>query len=362
MVRLPARTILTETGRVHDSALVVDDGIIVAIEPFGAAAPDRLLAPGFVDLQVNGIDDIDVATAGGDDWAVLDRHLLAQGVTTWCPTLITSRLTAYPAPLERIATAMARDPRGRPTIAGAHLEGPFLGGAPGAHRRELIIPIDHDWIASLPDHVTLMTLGAEQADVVDAVQALIARGITVSIGHSIAGDVEFDAVAAAGATLVTHLFNGMSGLHHRTPGVAAWAITNDAVSASIIADGIHVHPRMIDLAFRALGAKRCILVTDAVAWRAGTAGPVGIELRDGAPRLPDGTLAGSALTMDAAIRTCVSAGISLDDALRAASTNPARLLGLDDRGSIAVGRRADVVAITPQLGVEQTWIAGEPTI
>ena len=152
----------------------------------------------------------------------------------------------------------------------------------------------------------------------------------------------------------------MSGVHHRSPGVAVWAMTNPDVYASIIADGVHVHPRVIRLAFAALGADRAVLVTDAVAWRSGRVGEIGMEFRDGAPRLPDGTLAGSAVTMDAAIRVCVAAGVDLSAAVTAASTNPARLLGLHDRGALEVGKRADLVALTPRNEIEQVWLAGEP--
>ena len=154
----------------------------------------------------------------------------------------------------------------------------------------------------------------------------------------------------------------MSGTHHRDPGVATWALTDRRVAASIIADGVHVHPRTIALAFDALGADRAVLVTDAVAWRAGRAGQIGLAMTDGAPRLGDGTLAGSAVAMDTAVRICVGAGVDLAAALTAASTNPAGLLGLSDRGCIAVGRRADVVALTTQLEVEQVWVAGDAVL
>jgi N-acetylglucosamine-6-phosphate deacetylase len=115
---------------------------------------------------------------------------------------------------------------------------------------------------------------------------------------------------------------------------------------------------VLRLAFAALGRDRAVLVTDAVAWRSGRVGDIGMELRDGAPRLPDGTLAGSAVTMDAAVRTCVAAGVDVADACTAAGTNPARLLGLTDRGTIEVGRRADLVALSPALQIEQVWVAG----
>jgi N-acetylglucosamine-6-phosphate deacetylase len=130
----------------------------------------------------------------------------------------------------------------------------------------------------------------------------------------------------------------------------------------LIADGVHVHPRVLRLAAQALGSDRTVLVTDAVAWQAGTVGAIGMEFRDGAPRLPDGTLAGSAVTMDAAVRQMVDAGVSLADAVVAGSTNPARLLGLHDRGSIEVGRRADLVALDEHLEVDTVWIAGIPGV
>ncbi len=355
-----AAQVLTSSGWVGPVRVHFGDGLITGIEKVASAASDRSLVPGFVDLQVNGIDDINVSTAEGSDWDRLDELLLAQGVTTWCPTLVTMPLDRFERPLARIALAMARPPAGRPTIAGAHLEGPFLGAAAGAHPKAQIVPVDLAWLRALPPHIAVVTLGAEQPLAVDATRLLVARGCLVSIGHTLADEQQFDDTIAAGARLTTHLFNAMSGVHHRSPGVAVWAMTNPEVCASIIADGIHVHPRVVRLAFSALGAQRSVLVTDAVAWRRGRVGEIGMEFRDGAPRLADGTLAGSALTMDAAIRVCRDAGVELSAAVAAASTNPARLLGLDDRGLVEVGRRADLVALTPANEIEQVWVAGEP--
>lgn len=341
--------------RVH-----VADGLIARIETLPSTESDLLLCPGFVDLQVNGIDDVDVSTADGDQWHRLDQLLVAQGVTTWCPTLVTMPLDRYQRPLDRIASAMVRPAEGRPDIVGVHLEGPFLGDAPGAHRREHIVAIDLDWIRSLPRQVRLMTLAAEQTLATEATRLLTSSGRVVAIGHTRCSESEFDAVVAAGARLVTHVFNGMSGVHHREPGVATFALTHPDVCGSLIADGVHVHPRALHLAASALGPSRTVLVTDSVAWRAGTVGPIGMQMRDGAPRLPDGTLAGSAVTMDTAVRVLVAAGVDLRHALRAASTVPASVLGLHDRGEVIVGRRADLVALSPDLRVDQTWVAGRP--
>ena len=360
MASVDAAQVLTGAGWVGPARVHIDGGVITEIEATASVASDRVLVPGFVDLQVNGIDDINVSTADGSDWERLDQLLLAQGVTTWCPTLVTMPLDRFERPLSRIAAAMARPAAGRPTIAGAHLEGPFLGGAAGAHPKGQIIPIDLEWLRALPPHIALVTLGAEQPLASEATALLTARGCLVSIGHTLADERQFDGTVAAGARLTTHLFNGMSGVHHRSPGVAVWALTNPSVCASIIADGVHVHPRVIRLAFAALGRDRAVLVTDAVSWRAGRVGQIEMEFRDGAPRLPDGTLAGSAVAMDAAIRVCVDAGVDLSDAVIAASTNPARLLGLDDQGVIEAGKRADLVALTPANEIEQVWLAGQP--
>jgi N-acetylglucosamine-6-phosphate deacetylase len=359
VVAIPARRVLTRDGWRDGAVVHVHEGRITAIEAAAGPVPDRTVAPGFVDLQVNGIDDVDCATADGDDWQRLDAVLAAQGVTTWCPTLVTMPLDAYAAPLARIRAAMSRPVEARPCIAGAHLEGPFLGAAHGAHRSDLVTAIDLGWLAALPDHVRVVTLGPEQPLAAQATALLAARGVLVALGHTGADQARFTDAVDAGARLVTHLFNGMSGVHHRDPGVAVFAMVEPRVAASIIADGIHVHPTVLRLAFAALG-HRAILVTDAVAWRRGSVGPVDLALVDGAARLPDGTLAGSALTMDVAVRTCVAAGIDLGDALLAASTRPAERIGLHDRGAIEVGRRADLVALTPELHVEQTWIGGAP--
>ena len=333
--------------------IVVDGGRIIGVEPLRGRPPERMLVPGFVDLQCNGVGDVDVATADGDDWERLDERLLAGGVTTWCPTLVTAPLDDYPDRLRRVADAAARPPRCRPQIAGAHLEGPFLGGAPGAHPLDLLRPIDLGWLAALPPVVGVVTLAPELAGAIEAIRLLTARGILVSLGHTTAAEAEVAAAEEAGARMVTHLFNGMAPFHHRTPGVAGAALTRPNLVAGLIADLVHVAPTALALAFTAKGPDGIALVTDAVATGR-------LELGDGAARLPDGTLAGSTLTGAAAVRNVVeAAGVRWPDAVTAASTTPAALLGLTDRGRIVPGARADLVALTPDFEVEATWVGGE---
>ena len=353
---------VTPAGVVGPAAVVVENGLISAVEPLSSGAPDRTLAPGFVDLQVNGIDDVDVATAVGAGWDRLDRMLVAQGTTTWCPTLVTAPREVYGPALDRIAAAAARplDDHPRPDIAGAHLEGPFLGGAPGAHDRALIVPVDLEWLRQLPPIVRLVTMAPEADGALAAIAVLRERGVVVGLGHSTASLEQASAAIDAGARLVTHLFNAMAPLHHRQPGLVGAALTDRRVAVSVIADNVHVHATAARLALLAKGSDGVVLVTDAVAWRLGSAGPMRLALVDGAPRLADGTLAGSALTMDAAVRNAVAAGFDLAAAVAAAATNPARVLGLTDRGVIAPGHRADLVALSPTLEVEDVWIGGRP--
>ena len=333
-------------------------GTITAVRPHDGPTPDVTLVPGFIDAQVNGIDDVDVFSAAGADWDRLGGLLLDQGVTSWCPTMVTNRLDRFEAPLARIAEATRRSDL--PSIIGAHLEGPFLGGAPGAHPRELVAPIDLHWLGALPPIVHLVTIAAEIPGAADAARLLAERDVVVSIGHSTPSGDDIEAMVDAGATMVTHLFNGMSGVHHRSPGLASYALVDDRLTVGLIADLVHVHPTALSLAFRAKPADRIVLVTDAVAWRRGAVGRIVMSLQDGAPRLADGTLAGSAVTMDQAVRNLVhECGLPLAAVIRAASTNPARLLGCTDRGVIAAGRRADLVALDADLRVAAVWLAGE---
>ena len=370
MTALRASVVVTPEGLLQNGEVEIGhDGQIVAVRPApaGANVPDRILVPGFVDLQVNGMAEIDCGSAKTDDeWTRLDDLMLATGVTSWCPTLVTAPLDAMAARVGRVAGAMGRPlgDRPRPTILGAHLEGPFLGGAPGAHPRDLVIPLDLPWLEGLPlgEVVRVVTLAPEIEGAAAAIAALSRRGVLVSLGHSTATLEQALAGAAAGARLVTHAFNGMAPLHHRSPGLLGAALSDERLTPSLIADGVHVHPAALAIAARAKGHGGWILVTDAIGWDSGRIAGRRVEIVDGAPRLPDGTLAGSSMTMDAAVRRMVvDCGRPLEQVVAAAATTPARLVGASDRGAIEPGRRADLVALTPlpDLAVESVWIAGK---
>lgn len=344
---------------VSDAGVEIDDrGRVLGVVPGAGDAPHHTLVPGLVDLQVNGHDDVDVASARGADWDRLDALLLAQGVTAWCPTLVTAPLDAYAAPLARIAEAAAREGL-HPEILGVHLEGPFLGTRPGAHPPGLIRAVDRSWLDALPALVALITVAAECPGADEAWAWARARGVVASVGHSGADADTARSAFGAGAAMVTHLFNGMSGLDHRHPGVAAAALLDAHVAAGLIADGVHVHPDLIRLAFRAKGPDGIVLVTDAVGWRAGTVGHLDIGHDGTAPRLADGTLAGSSLTLDRAVANVVSWGAAdLVGAVRSATTSPADLLGRPDLGRISPGARADLAALDADGRCTATWLGG----
>jgi N-acetylglucosamine-6-phosphate deacetylase len=337
--------------------IVIGDGRIVAT---GTGAPpaeatdlgDALLAPGYVDIQVNGSGSVDFATASVDDMVETIDEFVAGGCTACLPTICSAPLDWYAAMLERLAAVRAARPD---SVLGVHLEGPFLGGAPGAHPPEFVRDVDLDWLVALceqfGDLIRLVTLAPEADPGLAAIAALRSRGVVVALGHSTVGLEGASAAADAGAGIVTHLFNGMGPLHHRSPGLAGAALDDRRLVPSVIADGVHVHPVMLRLALHA--RPDAVLVTDAVA----TAPP--LQLRFSAAYLPDGTLAGSTLTMATAVRHVTALGIPPAASVRCATGNAARAIGATNYGRIAAGCRADLIALDPvTLEVRAVWAGG----
>jgi N-acetylglucosamine-6-phosphate deacetylase len=333
--------------------VVVEGGRVLAV---GTGAPpageqvahdDCLLVPGFIDIQVNGVGALDFADASAADMIEVARTLAAEGCTTFVPTLVSAPLGRYESMLECMSEVVGRVD----AVIGVHLEGPFLGGAPGAHPADLVRPkVDLDWLTGLcdrfPDLVRIVTLAPEADQDCAAIRALSARGIVVALGHSTATYAQAVAAADAGARLVTHLFNGMGPLHHREPGLPGAALDDHRLVPSIIADLVHVHPAALRIAFAA--RPDTALVTDRVGGD--------LLVRDGAARLGDDTLAGSVVTMLASVRNLVANGVPIALAVRSATANPARVLGLPDRGRIAAGQRADLVWLEPEtLTVRACW-------
>lgn len=355
-----ARILNGEGGQSASPAWVaVADGRITATgtgdAPEGAVdLGDALLAPGFVDLQVNGTGAVDFASADAAEIVDAVDGLVRGGTTGLLLTICSAPLPDYTVMLDTAAAVRAHRPD---SVLGVHLEGPFLGGAPGAHPLAVLRPADLDFLRGVledfGDLVRLVTLAPEADPGFAATRLLAERGVVVSLGHSTVDLAGARAAADAGARMVTHLFNGMGPLHHRAPGLAGAAFDDERLVPSVIADFVHVHPVMVRLALRA--RPEAVLVTDAVA----AAGAV--TERDGAAYLPDGTLAGSVLTMDRAVQNAASTGVPHAAAIRHATANPARVLGAAERGRVAPGARADLLALDPDtLAVRSVWAAGVP--
>ncbi|AZO49457.1 MAG: N-acetylglucosamine-6-phosphate deacetylase [Mesorhizobium sp.] len=362
----------------HDNAaLVVSGGLVEAILPAGAipAGVDRietdgLLAPGFVDLQVNGgggvmlNDHPDVTSI-----ETICRAHAPFGTTALLPTLITDTPAITAA---AVAAGAAAARQKVPGFLGLHLEGPHLSVArKGAHDPALIRPMtDVDQaalIAARKDLPVLLTTIAPESVEPARVTALAMAGLIVSLGHSDTTYVTASAFAAAGATVVTHLFNAMSQIGNREPGLAGAAIATGGLSAGIIADGIHVDPATMAIALRAKkGPGKIVLVTDAMAtigtdMTSFTLNGRTIYRKDGSLRLADGTLAGADLDMISAVRFMHrGVGLELGEALRMASLYPAEAIGQAHRlGRFANGTAADIVALSEDLDVKSVWIGGK---
>jgi N-acetylglucosamine-6-phosphate deacetylase len=342
----------------------VEDGRVAEVGVL-PAGPSGIAAPGFVDLQVNGFGGVDLLAAEPEDYATAGAALAATGVTAYLPTFITSPAESLERALGVLA-AVAGDPAPPgPRILGAHLEGPFLSPRwPGAHDPAHLRAPDPALAARLADAgpVALMTLAPELPGALDLVDELTARGIVVSCGHSDADAPAAHAAYDRGARAITHLHNAHRRFAHRDPGLGGVALVRPDVTVQVIADGHHLADEVTLGAWLA-ARERFSLVTDAME-AAGLGegryrlGDRTVEVAGGTARLPDGTLAGSVLTMDAAVRNVVALGVPEADALLAATRTPARLLRREDVGHLAPGGPADVVVLGDDLTVRATLVAG----
>ena len=341
---------------------------ITALEPSSNGGNDYIL-PGFVDLQVNGSHGIDVMNASPDEIAALSRHLAREGATAWMPTAVTAPIEKIAQVHESIANACENSRQSSANsaaILGMHLEGPFISPLRlGAHPTLNLEPRGDAFERVLAMRaLRLITLAPELPGGIEAIQRLAARDVVVSIGHTNATLDEANAGIAAGARMFTHLFNAMRPLNHRDPGVIAAALAPSPAFAAIISDAIHVHPAMLRLAVAARGKDGIILVTDKVALAQTTGieknvGRARAAIRDGAARLADGTLAGSIISMLEGVRVMIEkAGVGIGDAAVMAATNPAKLVGANDRGRIDVGARADLIVLSPALELKSVHIGG----
>lgn len=341
--------------------VALDGDRVAAVGLSGGKA--GIAVPGFVDLQVNGLGGIDVLQATTDEILVLGSSLARTGVLWYQPTLVTA-----PVELTRLALAtIGESGRGSGArVLGVHLEGPFLSEEyAGAHPVEHLRAPDLDLLASFllgGCAVTTVTLAPELPRCAEMIDGLVGRGVVVSLGHTAASAAVAHAAFDQGASTVTHLFNAMRPFDHRDPGVAGAALARPDAVIQLIADGVHLAPEAILLAWRAARG-RIALVSDSIAatglgngtFRLGT---VEVIVEDGVSRRADGALAGAVRPLAWGLRMLVELGVPIVEAVDAVTRTPARLLGRDDVGVLREGAAADLVVLDDDFAVESVWLGG----
>jgi N-acetylglucosamine-6-phosphate deacetylase len=369
-------TLYTPVGKLDNGAMLINGEIITALGrendlryPANTQRIDakgQSIVPGFIDLQINGAFGMDFTSNPETIWQV-GTHLTRFGVTSFLPTIISS-------PLETVRKAQTVLHIGPPDgyhgarVIGLHLEGPYLNpekhGAHNPAHLRLPEPDVYDYW-SPANFVRMVTLAPELPGALEAVETMVKHGVLVGAGHSRADLEQSVASFGAGVRYGTHLFNGMAPFNHYQPGLVGALMTDNRLICGMIVDGAHIHPATVNLAWRILGSQRTNLVTDAMA---ALGMPVGVYQLGGgtvyvdgsSARLKDGTLAGSLLSLDQALRNLVAfTGCSLEEAICTVTQIPARLLRLDaSLGNLKVGAKADLVFLTPDLQIIGVWLNG----
>jgi N-acetylglucosamine-6-phosphate deacetylase len=380
-----AGRLFTPVEEIQSPLLVVEDGRITEIssrvDKAAGNVPlvdfgDAILAPGFFDIHIHGGAGIDLMRASPSDLPRLGKFLAKHGVTEYFPTTVAAPIDSTCKALDRLADAIeaplgenqnANEAQARPL--GIHLEGPFLSHKRrGVHPPEnLIAPtveiFDRLWQAAR-GHVRVLTIAPEIPGAMEVIAEAAKRKVCVSIGHSDADLPTAQAAVNAGARHATHTFNAMRPLDHRDPGIIAEVLTDDRLSADMIVDGIHVAPSVVQLFLQAKGVERAVLITDAISATGMPdghyqLGPIEVDVKDG-KCTSNGSLAGSVLTMDRAVGNVTKfSRWSLRHAVRAASANAARAVGMPDYGSLAVGAHANFTVMNAAGEIIKTIVRGQ---
>jgi N-acetylglucosamine-6-phosphate deacetylase len=383
---ITARRLISAGCAVDYPLITIDEGRITNIEaldtqdrqriPATHRFPDATLVPSYIDVHIHGCAGHDIMEATPEAFTAIGAYLATRGVGAYLPTTVTSPLDQTLHSLANLATQIEHSRHTTPigaTPLGIHLEGPFLSHRKrGVHDESLleapsIALFDRLWQAS-EGHIRLFTIAPELPGSSELIAHATQLGVRCSMGHSDATVHEAEAGYAAGVCSATHTFNAMRALDHRDPGLVAYILDQDDLFAELICDGIHVDPMIVRLFSRAKRADRIILVTDGISATGmpdGTymLGDMQVQVRDGRCT-SNGTLAGSVLTLDRAVKNFVDfTGASLNTAVAAASSNPSRLMGIDDHwGSIEIGRAANITVLSPTSSIVQTFLAGRPSI
>ncbi|MFJ5751906.1 N-acetylglucosamine-6-phosphate deacetylase [Peribacillus frigoritolerans] len=333
-------------------------------------SPDYQVIPGAIDIHIHGASNSDAMDATHDALSTMAKTLPKEGTTSFLATTMTQSTQAIESALLNAGKYIENQTQENAEIVGVHLEGPFISPArKGAQPEDYIVDPDvtlfKRWQEMAENQIKLVTLAPEQPNGLDLAAHLRGTGVVASIGHSDATYDQIDEAIQAGTTHVTHLYNGMRGLHHREPGVLGAAYLRDELYVELIADGIHCRPEMIKLAYDQITSERMILITDSLRakWlEKGTydLGGQPVNVDETKATLSDGTLAGSILKMNDAIKNTMEyTGCSMTDIIKMTAENPAKQLRIFDRkGSIQVGKDADLVILNDRLDVEMTFCRG----
>ena len=375
-----ASQLFTPLEAIPSPCILIEDGKVTSVRsqqeaelPRGKILDfkDKVLAPAYLDLHLHGSSGHDVMEADDAALMAVETMLASRGVAAYLPTTVTAAEDRTLRALEHLGKAIHKGAKpGRSTPLGIHLEGPFISCAKrGVHPPEHLVEpspekLQRYWEAS-GETLRMLTIAPEVPGALETIRHARQLGIHCSLGHSNATYEEAIAGIAAGARHATHTFNAMRALDHRDPGILGAVLQHRELTADIIADGIHVHPSVVDLFIRAKGLDRAILITDAISATGMPEGRYdlgGLEVEVKNQRCEyKGRLAGSILTLERAVRNVMDfAQLRLQDALRLATVNPATLIGVSEqRGSITPGSRADMVVLTPEGQLVQTILGGE---
>lgn len=377
-------TVYAENSTYEDGFIAVSNGKIEAIgsaasissslrhkdyDIFDAQGKFAVI-PGMIDVHIHGAGGADTMDATPEALETMKQVLPREGTTSFLATTITQSGESIEKALRNAAKCIRHQSAENAELLGIHLEGPFISPKrAGAQPLQFIQHPDVEtfkkWQQISDNTIKLVTLAPEEKNGLELIKFLNKSNIVASIGHSDATFVQVDEAISAGAAHVTHLFNGMRGMHHREPGTAGAALTRDELYVEIIADGIHVHPEMIKLAYKSKSCKKIILITDSIRakWlNQGTSelGGQTVTVKDGKALLPDGTLAGSILKMNTAIQNFKKfTNCSVEEIIQMTSVNPAKQLNIFDRkGSLKPGKDADLVVVDQTLDVQMTYCKG----
>lgn len=382
-----ARRLFTPVEEIQDALVVVEDGKVSELgsrsrSPLPSHAKvvdfgESVLTPGFFDIHMHGGAGVDAMRASASEFSRLGKFLIQHGVTAYFPTTVAAPLDATYKALERLADAIeaaesdgaanGHSVEARPL--GIHLEGPFLshkrrGVHPPEYLVEPTLKIFNELWQAARGHARILTIAPEISGAIEVIAEAARRGVCVSIGHSDADMPVARKAVNSGARHATHTFNAMRPLDHRQPGIIGEVLSDDGITADVIADGIHVSPEVVKVFLQAKGSERAVLITDAISATGMPdgkyqLGPIEVDVKDG-KCTANNSLAGSVLTMDRAVRNVTQFSTwSLRDAVRAATLNPASAVRMTDLyGAFKPGARADFAVLSPEGNVLKTIVGG----